>query len=139
MSRAFLFILDSFGIGGATDAASFGDEGANTFGHICNHMALRVPNMAGLGLGLAAQGATGRNPLPDAELKGRWGHASEISKGKDTITGHWEIAGVPVPFDWGYFPHTIPAFPKALTDQLITRCKLPGLLALCHASGTQVI
>jgi phosphopentomutase len=70
---------------------------------------------------------------------GRWGYATEVSNGKDTITGHWEIAGVPVPFDWGYFPHTIPAFPKALMDELIRRCNLPGLLALCHASGTQVI
>jgi phosphopentomutase len=139
MSRAFLFVLDSFGIGGAADAANFGDEGANTLCHICDHMALHVPNMASLGLGLAAQGATGRNPLASAELKGRWGHASEISKGKDTITGHWEIAGVPVPFDWGYFPHTIPAFPLELTNALIARCNLPGLLALCHASGTQVI
>ena len=139
MARAFLFILDSFGIGGAADAASFGDEGANTLCHICDRMALHVPNMASLGLGRAAEGATGRNPLLPSELKGRWGHASEISKGKDTITGHWEIAGVPVPFDWGYFPHTIPAFPQELTDQLIARCKLPGLLALCHASGTQVI
>lgn len=139
MARIFLFILDSFGIGGAPDAAAFGDEGANTLAHICDHMPLHVPHMASLGLGLAAQAASGRNPLAPTHLVGRWGHATEISIGKDTITGHWEIAGVPVPFKWHYYPQTQPAFPSDLTDAIIARCKLPGLLALNHASGTQVI
>jgi phosphopentomutase len=139
MPRVFLFILDSFGIGNAPDAARFGDEGSNTLGHICDHRDLDVPHMASLGLGLAAQAASGRNPLTSQKLIGRWGHASEISEGKDTITGHWEIAGVPVPFKWHYYPRTQPAFPNSLTDELITRCNLPGLLALNHASGTQVI
>lgn len=139
MPRAFLLILDSVGIGGAPDAASFGDEGADTLGHICEHMPLHVPHMASLGLGLAAELSTGRNPLPPATLIGRYGAAREVSRGKDTITGHWEIAGVPVQFDWGYFPHTIPALPQALIDGIVTRCDLPGLLALRHASGTQVI
>lgn len=139
MARVFLFILDSFGIGGATDAAAFDDDGANTLGHICDHMDLQLPNMAGLGLGLAAEGATGRNPLATTPLLGRWGHASEVSHGKDTITGHWEIAGVPVPFHWHYFPKTQPAFPQELLDEICRRCQLPGFLALNHASGTQVI
>ena len=139
MARAFLLILDSFGIGGAPDAASFGDAGANTLGHICERMVLHVPHMAALGLGLAAELSTGRNPLPPQPLIGRYGVAREISRGKDTITGHWEIAGVPLAFDWGYFPHSIPAFPQDLIDGIVTRCKLPGLLALCHASGTAVI
>ncbi|MFN0193824.1 MAG: phosphopentomutase, partial [Aestuariivirga sp.] len=139
MSRAFLVILDSFGIGGAPDAVSFGDEGANTLVHICDHMALNVPNMASLGLGLAAKGASGRNPLPEIKLIGRYGHATEVSRGKDTITGHWEIAGAPVKFDWGYFPRTIPAFPQALTDEIAKRCKLRGFLSLRHASGIEVI
>ncbi len=139
MSRVFLVILDSFGIGGAPDAKAFGDEGSNTLGHICDHMPLHVPHMASLGLGLAAESAAGRNPLAPAKLIGKWGHATEISIGKDTITGHWEIAGVPVPFSWHYYPETQPAFPRELTDAIISRCKLPGLLALNHASGTQVI
>jgi phosphopentomutase len=139
VARAILFVLDSFGIGGAPDAAKFGDEGANTLGHICEHMTLHVPHMASLGLGLAAEGSTGRNPLPEAKIVGRYGHAAEVSRGKDTITGHWEMAGVPLQFDWGYFPHKVPAFPQDFTDKLITQCLLPGLLALCHASGTQVI
>ena len=139
MARAFLLILDSFGIGGAPDAASFGDEGSNTLGHICDRMTLNVPHMASLGLGRAAALSTGCNPLADAELIGQYGVAREISRGKDTITGHWEIAGVPLAFDWGYFPHTVPAFPQDLIDAIVTRCKLPGLLALRHASGTEVI
>ncbi len=139
MTRAFLFILDSFGIGGAPDAGKFGDEGANTLLHIAGKMQLKLPNMAALGLGLAAKLASGRDPLGTAEIKGQWGCAEEISHGKDTITGHWEMAGVPVPFDWGYFPHTIPAFPKSLTDALIARCKLPGLIGNKHASGTEII
>jgi phosphopentomutase len=139
MPRAFLLILDSFGIGGAPDAASFGDEGANTLCHICDHLALNVPNMASLGLGLAARGSAGRNPLPEVPLVGQYGWATEVSRGKDTITGHWEIAGVPLQFEWGYFPHTIPAFPQHLTEAIVTRAGIPGLLAMCHASGTQVI
>ncbi len=139
MARAFLFILDSFGIGGASDAAAFGDEGANTLCHIADHMTLALPHMAALGLGLASNGATGRNPLPEVPIIGRWGHASEVSKGKDTITGHWEIAGVPVPFDWGYFPRTVPAFPNELIGGIVSRCQLPGLLSMAHASGTEVI
>ena len=139
MARAFLLILFSFGIGGAPDAASFGDEGSNTLGHICDRMTLDVPHMGSLGLGRAAALSTGRNPLADAELIGQYGVAREVSRGKDTITGHWEIAGVPLAFDWGYFPHTVPAFPQDLIDGIVTRCKLPGLLAMCHASGTEVI
>jgi phosphopentomutase len=139
LPRAFLFILDSFGIGHALDAAQFGDEGANTLLHICDRMTLNVPHMASLGLGLAAEAAGGRNPFPGVPLIGRWGHAQEVSEGKDTITGHWEIAGVPVPFTWHYYPDTKAAFPKALLDDIIARAKLLGLLGGTHASGTQVI
>lgn len=139
MPRAFLFILDSFGIGHAPDAARFGDAGANTFGHIAERMKLKLPCMASLGLGLAAQAAGGRNPFPDVKLIGRWGHAEEISDGNDTITGHWEIAGVPVPFKWHYYPETIPAFPQSLIDDIVKLAKIPGLLGCAHASGIKVI
>ena len=139
MPRAFLFILDSFGIGHAPDAALFGDAGANTLGHIAERMSLKLPHLASLGLGLAAKAAGGPNPFPDAELIGLWGHAQEVSDGKDTITGHWEIAGVPVPFKWHYFPETIPAFPQSLIDDIVGRAKIPGLLGCAHASGIKVI
>ena len=139
MSRVILFILDSFGIGGAPDAKKYGDEGANTFVHIAERMKLNIPNLASLGLGLAAEASTGKNPVASAEIKGQWGYAEEISRGKDTITGHWEIAGVPVPFDWGYFPNITPTFPKSLTDEMIRQARLPGILANEHASGTEII
>lgn len=141
MSRAFLFVMDSVGIGGAPDAVSFGDEGSNTIGHISDRMKLRIPNLTALGLAKAVKAASGSAHGLDvnAATHGSWGFAVEVSQGKDTITGHWEMAGVPLQFAWGYFPHTIPAFPQSLMDEIITRCKLPGLLALCHASGTQVI
>jgi phosphopentomutase len=137
--RAFLFILDSFGIGHAPDAAKFGDEGANTLGHIAERMALNLPHMASLGLGLAAQAVGGKNPFPDLKLVGRWGHAEEVSDGKDTITGHWEIAGVPVPFKWHYYPKTVPAFPQSLIDDVVMQANIPGFLSCSHSSGIKVI
>jgi phosphopentomutase len=139
MSRVFLFIMDGFGIGHAPDAAAFGDEGSNTFGHIAERHQLHIPHLASLGLGAAAKLVGGIDPFPNAKIIGRYGAATEVSRGKDTITGHWEIAGVPLDKDWGYFPKTIPAFPQALMDEIIARCNLPGLLCMAHASGTQVI
>jgi phosphopentomutase len=68
-----------------------------------------------------------------------YGCASEQSHGKDTPSGHWEIAGVPVLFDWGYFPPAYPSFPQELINELIARAKLPGILANRHASGTEII
>jgi phosphopentomutase len=150
MARAFLFVLDSFGIGGAPDAAAFGDEGSDTFGHIAEACAegrgdraglrsgpLDLPNMIRLGLGGAAAVAAGRaaGGMPD----GFFGAAEEISNGKDTPSGHWEIAAVPVPFQWGYFPETVPTFPAGLTEALVREAGLPGILANCHASGTEII
>jgi phosphopentomutase len=141
MSRAFLFILDSVGIGGAPDATRFGDAGANTIGHIAEQVPLALPNLTALGLAEAAAAASGSWPRGFAKLPlhGRWGYAVERSNGKDTPSGHWEIAGAPVTFDWGYLPHTVPALPKTLTDALIARCDLPGLLGNKHASGTEII
>jgi phosphopentomutase len=155
MKRAILIVMDSVGIGGAEDAAAFGDAGADTLGHIARACAegrgeraglrsgsLRLPNLDRLGLGRAARASTGR-PLPNlgsaGEPEGQWGYAAEVSKGKDTPSGHWEIAGVPVPFDWSYFPTTLPCFPKELTDALIAEAKLPGILGNKHASGTTII
>jgi len=138
MARVFLFIMDGFGIGGAPDAAAFGDEGANTFTHVAQTLPLNIPNLASLGLGKAAALVTGHDVL-NVPVNGLWGAAREVSRGKDTITGHWEIAGVPLDKDWGYFPQTVPAFPQGLIDEIVKRCKLPGLLSLAHASGTQVI
>ncbi len=150
MTRAFLLVLDSFGIGGAADAAAFGDDGADTLGHIAEHCAagavsgrgaLRLPNLARLGLATAAAESTGHRPAGFAavEPEASWGYAAELSRGKDTPSGHWEMTGCPVAFDWGYFPATAPCFPAELTDALIHCAELPGLLGNCHASGTVII
>lgn len=141
MPRAILCILDSFGIGGAPDAADYGDVGADTLGHIAANYPVSLPNLDSLGLGAAAELSTGSLPkgLTNQPKGGRWGVGREVSKGKDTPSGHWEIAGVPVPFDWGYFPQTEPTFPPDLIAQFIEKAKLPGILGDKHASGTTII
>jgi phosphopentomutase len=154
MARAFLFVLDSFGIGGAADAGRFGDSGSNTFAHIAEACAaggadreglrqgaVKVPNMLALGLGRASDLASGFGFDGTAALmpSSFHGAADEISSGKDTPSGHWEIAAVPVPFEWGYFPHTEPAFPAALTEGIVREGNVPGILGNCHASGTEII
>ena len=152
--RALVLVLDSVGIGSAPDAETYGDEGADTVGHIAEVCAghgadtdnragpLALPNLVRLGLGEACRLAGGRVPpgLKDnARPIGRFGCAREISKGKDTPSGHWELAGMPVPFEWGYFPRAIPCFPRDLIAELCRRAELPGVLGECHASGTQII
>ena len=140
MARAFLLVLDSVGIGGAPDAHSFGDEGANTLAHIAESGSLRIPNLSAMGIAEACEAASGRRvALPRSDANAQWGFAVEISRGKDTPSGHWEIAGVPVRFDWGYFPETIPCFPENFTNALMERAGLPGLLGNKHASGTEII
>jgi phosphopentomutase len=141
MPRAILCILDSFGIGGAPDAAAYGDTGADTLGHIAANVPLALPNLDALGLGAAAKLSTSALPrgLTDQPKAGRWGVGRERSKGKDTPSGHWEIAGVPVPFDWGYFPHTVPTFPPELIAELVEKSGIPGILGDRHASGTAII
>ncbi len=141
MPRAILAILDSFGIGAALDAADYGDAGSNTLGHIAENYPLKLPNLDALGLGAAAKLATGVVPpnLTDSPKAGRYGVGREVSKGKDTPSGHWEIAGVPVPFDWGYFPQTVPTFPPDLIADLVARSGIPGILGDRHASGTTII
>ncbi|MCV6595753.1 MAG: phosphopentomutase [Mangrovicoccus sp.] len=155
MARAFLVVLDSVGCGGAPDAASFGDDGANTLGHIARECAagradtgrsgpLDLPHLARLGLGAAMQTAIGMAPpgiahWPSPEPSAIWAAAEEISKGKDTPSGHWELAGVPVPWDWHYFPDTQPAFPADLSAQAARLAGTDGILGDCHASGTEII
>lgn len=152
MARAILIVLDSVGIGGARDAAAYGDAGADTVGHIAEACAqgavegragpLALPNLVRLGLGQACRMSSGGTPpglQGDRTPDGAYGFASETSEGKDTQTGHWEIAGCPVPFAWGYFPDTVPAIPAEITEALVRRCNLRGLLGNRHASGTQII
>ena len=147
MSRAFILLLDSFGLGATPDAHQFGDQGANTFGHIAAWAAkqgkpMALPNLEKLGLAAAAHIACGAWAEGFAQrdgFTGAYGAARERSTGKDTQSGHWEIAGVPVTFDWGYFPREVPSFPATLTDTLQQQMDLAGFLGNCHASGTEII
>ena len=148
MQRAIILVLDSFGVGATDDADRFGDVGANTFGNIARKRAdsdagqLKLPNLASLGLFHAGRDSAGEFPAgadPDTEITGSYGFASEMSSGKDTPSGHWEIAGVPVLFEWGYFTKKADTFPQELLDKLVERAGLPGYLGNCHASGTTII
>ena len=145
MARAFLIVIDSVGIGGAPDADQFfngdvPDTGANTVAHIAQEAGLNTPTLDALGLGAAVTLASGQvmRGFTDAP-RGAWGAATEVSQGKDTPSGHWELAGVPVPWDWHTFPKTVPSFPTEVTEALCKAAGTDGILANCHASGTAVI
>ncbi|MGQ0563806.1 MAG: phosphopentomutase [Gemmobacter sp.] len=151
MSRAFLIVMDSVGCGGAPDAADFGDAGANTLAHIARECAagradtgregpLRMPVLDALGLSAAVRLASGDDmPGMGAQPLGRWGAATEVSRGKDTPSGHWELAGQVVPWDWTYFPVAVPAFPDALVVRVCALAGTGGILGNCHASGVPII
>jgi len=156
MKRAIILLMDSFGIGCTDDADTYGDVGADTLGHIAEECAagrannpegrdgpLYMPNLARMGLQKAAEESR-RAPLAhslgyDGEIEGAYGYGIEVSKGKDTPSGHWEIAGVPVTFDWGYFEKKIPCFPKELIDEFIKETGVPGILGDKHSSGTVIL
>lgn len=167
MKRTVILLLDSFGIGAAKDAdkfigtladgTPFNDVGANTLGHIAqlcaNNQAdspsdsgrqgpLNIPNMNRLGLGRACAESSGCFPAgldKSVEPVAAYGYAKEISTAKDTSSGHWEITGVPVLFEWGYFTEKHNSFPQALLDELVKRADLPGYLGNCHSSGTTIL
>ena len=155
MARALLIVLDSVGCGGAEDAGTYGDDGSDTLGHIAEACAegrgdreglrsgpLQLPNLVRLGLSHACEASTGRAlagmPEP-AQPQGRWGYGVEVSQGKDTPSGHWEIAGCPVNFRWGYFTDLENSFPPELIAGIVKEGALPGILGNKHASGVTII
>ena len=156
MARAFLVVMDSVGIGGAPDANAFfngsvPDTGSNTLGHIAQACAegraeegrsgpLKLPNLVSLGLGAATTLASGLEVESLAgEVTGTWGAATEVSRGKDTPSGHWELAGLVVPWEWHYFEDTSNSFSPELVAQLAALAGVDGILGNCHASGTAII
>lgn len=156
MARAFLIVMDSVGCGGAPDADTFfngsvPDTGANTLLHIAEACSqgraetgrsgpLKMPNLDALGLGRATElGGGQKAPGLDSDPNGLWAAATEISRGKDTPSGHWELAGVPVPWDWHYFPETVPAFSDDLVAEVCRHAGTDGILGNCHASGVPII
>lgn len=153
MKRVTIMMLDSLGIGASDDADTFGDVGANTLGSIAKACAagtadvnrqgtLNIPTLTKLGLSHACFDSSGYFPQGNDQENspiGQYGFAAEISTGKDTPSGHWEIAGAPVLYEWGYFTEKENSFPQVIIDELIKRCDLPGVLGNCHGSGTTIL
>ena len=155
MRRAFILLLDSFGIGALPDADEFNDLGANTLRHIAQACldgdksqrrskrgSLKLPNLTRLGLNALVTECNG-SPAPGLNAKvipqAKYGYAAELSCGKDTTSGHWEIAGVPVCKPWGMFQKEYPSFPEELIDNFIRQTKVLGVLGNKAASGTEII
>ena len=147
MARAIIMVIDSFGIGYSPDAADFGDVGANTLANLArayyeeSGKKIALPNLSSMGLIKACEQASNQTfPYQGkAPSKGAYGFAQEISTGKDTPSGHWEMAGVPVLFDWGYFTDKTNSFPTALIDNINRETGFEGMLGNCHASGTEIL
>lgn len=136
MSRVFLTILDAVGAGEAPDAAEYGDVGTNTLGHVIAKCDPKLPNMAGMGLGRIPN--TGYRW--DGPVAGAYGRAVEKSKGKDTTSGHWEIAGVQVKSPFPTFPDGFPAsfieaFEKAIGHKCIGNKPASGTAILEELGG----
>lgn len=153
MKRVFILVLDSFGVGYSDDAHKFNDVGSDTFGHIaeycfrgqCNYNRfgkLNIPNLLSLGLGQIYYNIKQMVPagiiLPK-DIISYYGYASEISTAKDTTSGHWEMTGAPVLFQWDYFNQLHNSFPDDLLQKIISDFNLPGILGNCHASGTEIL
>ncbi len=147
MSRAIILVIDSFGIGYSPDAVNFGDVGANTLANLSQAYfdetgkKIALPNLSAMGLIKACQQAS-EQEFPHQEnlpSKGAYGFAQEISTGKDTPSGHWEMAGVPVLFDWGYFTEKENSFPQSLITKINQATGFSSMLGNCHASGTEIL
>ena len=154
--RVFLIVMDSVGIGGAPDAGQYfndkvPDTGANTLLHIAEACAmgkanvkrkgpLKLPHLSALGLGNAIElSANQIAPGIGPTSGGAWGVARETSRGKDTPSGHWELAGLPVDWDWYYFKNETQCFPPSLIDVLCNIAGSDGILGNCYSSGTDII
>lgn len=150
MPRAFLCVMDSVGCGGAPDAGKFGDEGANTLGNIADACErglanegrqgpLQMPFLDSLGLGKAIELASGRLPRGmGLKADGLWGAATEASTGKDTPSGHWELAGAPVLWEWRYFRDS-PPFSEDILSMVREASGCGSVLGNRHASGTAIV
>jgi len=147
LARAIIMVIDSFGIGHAPDAELFGDVSANTFANLAQayfdttNQKICLPNLSSLGLVKACEEASGRTfpYIGSHPKKGAYGYAAEISSGKDTPSGHWEMAGVPVLFDWDYFTNKEHCFPSKLLEKIFIKTKIDSILGSSHASGTTII
>ena len=150
MPRVFLVVMDSVGIGGAPDAdkcfdGEMSDFGSNTVLHIAQYMEklgrpLKLPQLNSLGLGSAIFHSVGiEHPDLPVSNNANWAVGRETSKGKDTPSGHWEIAGLPVTWDWHYFTEKTNSFPKEIIKSICEISGVNGILGNKHASGIEII
>ena len=150
MARVFLIVMDSVGIGGAPDADKYfngdvSDFGSNTVLHIAEHMQkkgspLNLPQLTALGLGSAIYHSVGiEHPNLPIDKAANWAVGKEVSLGKDTPSGHWELAGLPVTWDWHYFSSKTNSFPEEIISAICQIAKVDGILGNKHASGLKII
>ena len=134
IDRVFLIVLDSVGVGSLPDAAAYGDEGANTLGHVAERRGgLKLPNLAKLGLGnIIPLRGVAADPAPLAS----WGRMAEMARGKDTLAGHWEMMGIVLEQPFSLFPK---GFPPGLLAEFKRRTGVAGILGNKAASGTEII
>ncbi|RLW69384.1 MAG: phosphopentomutase [spirochete symbiont of Stewartia floridana] len=140
--RVFLIVIDSFGIGELPDAGKYGDEGANTAAGIAAALGgVHWPNLRRMGLGNAAAllGREIQGCAPEMATSAKFGAMCERSPGKDTTTGHWEMAGIELTEPFHIFPSRAPSFPDGLTAEFIAKTGVPGILGNKAASGTDII
>src|SRR6266480_3418758 len=131
--RITLIVLDGAGIGAMPDAADWGDAGSDTFGHICESRQLHLPNLQGLGLGNIRP----LSGVPAVEKsRGSYGKCALKSNGKDTTTGHWEMAGIILERAFPTYPN---GFPQSVIVEFIAKTRVPGILGNIPASGTEII
>ncbi|MGE4233600.1 MAG: phosphopentomutase [Bacteriovoracia bacterium] len=139
MQRVVLIVLDGVGCGELPDAKSYGDIGSNTLGNLGKQIAksgkLHLPNLTRWGLGNITD-IPGVPKIPLNECIASFGKCNELSKGKDTTSGHWEMAGVVVKKAFKTYPK---GFPKKAIDEWIRKTKIPGVLGNKSASGTEII
>lgn len=132
--KIVFIVLDSVGIGAAPDAAIYGDSGTNTLGNTANAVGgLHLPNLQRLGLGNIAPIL---GVLPSEKAEGCFGKMQEVSKGKDSTTGHWELSGIIYTEDFPYYPN---GFPRDVIEKFLSTTKTSGVLGNRPASGTQII
>ena len=150
MARVFLVVMDSVGIGGAPDADKYfngdvSDFGSNTVLHIAEHMqekgsSLNLPQLNALGLGSALYHSVGiEHPNLPIDKAANWAVGKESSLGKDTPSGHWELAGLPVTWDWHYFTSKTNSFPEEIIRAICEIAQVDGILGNKHASGLKII
>ena len=153
IGKGILIVLDAVGIGGAPDAKKFDDQGADTLGNIrkaCRKGEanlkrfgkLKIPHLAKLGI-FASHALANNHYLENNNFfcskEASFACATEVSKGKDTPTGHWELAGTPLQWDWKYFENKSHSFPDKQISLIINKFALSGILGNCHSSGTEII